>query len=376
MHMKITLQEIHARIKATILPRDFATVVLLELLPLLKEQGPLKTAYDARVHYYERLAKDEQYLVLIKTIHAAMKDIHRSIDPSKFPKEGRPTLFHPSTIRIVNAAEMHALLVQKDPWLYLGGKTVKGFSDSVLCPWRAVLGQYLKAIAWIQYATEVGAADEGVVRQNLKNLRISYNKLKQMLADPFKRLHITDFEHFYVSTRDPEKLLENESPKDFIELRSAAICICQDLLSMLDASEAQERSVADSKPHTARITQRVLMEWTGDQPISYHDGMLKIGTLTPAKIPAEDDAEKRRVLLTWLVRMYQEKKDGMGVTEALFQRNLLDIGIPCGKGVLRTAQLAINEEIEREFGLRNFVRVRSGSAHIVKKHKEVASRST
>lgn len=245
--MKITLQDIHARITAAIMPRDFTMIVLLELLPLLKEASPLKNAYDARVHYYERLSKSKQYLVLIQAIHALMQDIHQLIDPSKFPKkDSRPMYFHPSAYKLMNAQEMHALLLQKEQWACLGRKTISGFRDSILYPWRAVLTQYLRLISWIQYAIEVGAADESAVRPYLKHLRASYGTLKQLLADPFKRLHIMEFEHFHVSTLDSEKLLADESPKAFLELRDAANQVCQDLLSVLETVEAEERQAEPS----------------------------------------------------------------------------------------------------------------------------------
>ncbi len=367
MHMKIKLQEIHTQIAATILPKDFATLVLLELLPLLQEPGPLKTAYNARVHYYERLAKDKQYLVLIQTIHAAMKDVHRLIDPTKFAQNSKHKFFHPSRFGLVSAKEMYALLVQKDQWSYLGHKTIKGFKDSILCPWRTILSQYWKVITWMRYSVHVGAVGEQAVQPSLKHLRSSYGKLEQMLMDPFERLHIKEFEHFHIRTSDPEQLLADESPKGFFELRHAANCVCRDLLAALDLSEAEERSSTDPKPHSAEEKPAVLTEWTGDQSVSFDGENLKVGTLSD-KIPTEDDAENRRVLLTMLVKHYQEckKKDEMGISEAFFKRKLNEIGLSSGVRCLETAARGINKEIEGKLSLRRFIRMRGTTARIFK----------
>lgn len=366
MHMKIKLQEIHAQIAATILPKEFATLVLLELLPLLQEASPLKNAYDARVHYYERLAKSKQYLVLIQAIHALMQDIHRLIDPSKFPKkDSKLTFFHPSVIRLVNAQEMHALFVQKDQWAYLGHKTKKGPKDSILCPWRAVLGQYLKVISWIQYAIVVGAADESTVRPYLKHLRASYGKLKQMLADPFKRLHITEFEHFHVRTLDPEKLLADESPKAFFELRDAANQVCQDLLSVLDTVEAEEQS--ESPRIDAETAATLLPEWSGDQSISYDGKNLFIGS-QKAKIPKEGDATIRQILLMKLVEDYNAEKC-IGVDTVAFMQELRKVQIRPSMRALETAANALNDEVEAAFNLCKFVKASRSVARIIKNDK-------
>ncbi len=367
MHMKMKLQEIHAQIAATIMPRDFVTIVLLELLPLLKEPGPLKAAYDARVHYYERLAKNEQYLVLIQAIHALLKDIHRFIDLSKFPKkDSKRVFFHPSVIKCVNAQEMHALLIQKEQWAYLGHKTVRGPKDSILCPWLAILGQYLKAISWIQYAIEVSAADESAVRPYLKHLRASYGKLKQMLADPFKRLHITEFEHFHVRTLDPEKLLADESPKAFFELRDAANQVCQDLLSVLDTVEAEEQS--ESPRIDTEAAAMMFPEWTGDQSISYDGKNLSIGE-QKAKIPKEGDATIRQILLMKLVEDYNSEKS-IGVDTVAFMQELRKVQVRPSMRALETAANALNDEVEAAFNLCKFVKASRSVARIIKSDKQ------
>ena len=358
MNMKPTLQELHARLKRMPMPREFVNTVLLEFLPLLKESGPLKTAYDARIHYYERLAKDEQYLVLIQTIHAVMKDIHGLIDPAKFPKRSKEFII-PSYEKWISAVEMHSLLIQKDRWMYLDHSTRKvGSKDSIFYPWRAIPAQYSKVIELIQYAINVGAVNEGAIRPYLGNLRTSLEKLEQVLAQPFDRLHIKEFEHFHIRVQEPYKLLADVKPKGFFELRDALDCICQDLLSALDVSEVEERSLSPKKASESDEAEIKLTDWTGDQQVSYQDGMLSIGSFSPTKIPNQEKSEFRRVLLELLVEDYRQKGECAGITKVVLEKYLREIGFSPKTRALVTTKDAINGEVEKAFGIRGFVRMR------------------
>ena len=379
MNMKPTLRGLHARIMAAIMPRDLANILVFELFPLLKEEGPLKAAYDLRIHYYDRLSKDEQYLVLIQSIHALMSDIHRSIDPMKIPKNVKQKFLHPKEndrSALIPGEELYPLLVQKDKWEYLGHvKEEFGTKDSILCPWVIIVAQYSAVVGFAYYAIEVGAAGE-TMRYYAKELRATCEKLKQLLFEPFKRLHIQEFEYFHVQMREPDKLLAEWNIGRTKELQKAADCICQDLLSALDVLEAKERSTSPKIGAKAQEKNVELTEWMGDQSISYKDGVLKIGQYDSNRIPEQEKSEFRRVLLELLVEEYQQEGEGMGITPNVFATRLHEIGFEPKGRALETATKDINGEIEKAFHLKKFVRMRGGTAFIFKKCKTTAQAAT
>jgi len=353
------------------MPRDLANIVIFELLPLLKEQGPLKAAYDMRIHYYERLSKDEQYLMLIQSIHALMRDMYPLIDPSKFPKGVKQKFYHHKENDrrdLIPAEELHPLLIQKDQWQYLGHVQQEyGTRDSILCPWMVILAQYSVVRGFARYAIDVGAAAKEPMRYHARELNVTYQKIKQLLQGPFERLHIRKFEHFHILTQESDKLLNEWNMQRTNALREAADCVCQDLLSALDVLEAKEQS-ALPKIHEESLEENVrLTEWTGDQSISYKGGLLKIGLLDAKPVPEEKKSEFRRVLLELLVQAYQQEGEGMGITPVVFATRLREIGLEPKERALQTAVQDTNAEIEKAFHLTQFIRMRGGAAFIFKK---------
>ena len=140
------------------------------------------------------------------------------------------------------------------------------------------------------------------------------------------------------------------------------------LMELLEA--VRDRRGDNAKPELVVPKKQVTTVWTGDKPVLYDGERLKIGSESPAKIPGEDDAENRRVLLSLLVAQYQEdEEDSMGITEAFFQRKLKDIGLSSGSRSLESAKSGINKEVRQAFGLRRFVRMRGQTAYIFKRYK-------
>ena len=379
MNMKPTLLGLHARIMAAIMPRELANIVIFELLPLLGEQGPLKSAYDMRIHYYDRLSKDEQYLVLIQSIHALMKDMYPLIDPSKFPRGVKQKFYHQmenDRRDLIPAEELHPLLIQKDQWQYLGHVQKEyGTKDSVLCPWTVILVQYSVVRGFARYAIEVGAAAEEPLQYYARELSVSYQKIRQLLQGPFERLHIREFERFHILTQEPDKLLNEWNIPRTRELREAADCVCQELLSALDILEAEARPTLPKIDEASQEKNVILTEWMGDQPISYKDGLLKIGQHEIRRVPAEEKSEFRRVLLELLVQEYQQPGEGMAITPNVFATRLHEIGFEPRGRALQTATRDVNDEIEKAFHLKRFVRMRGGTAFIFKK-REAAMQET
>lgn len=110
-----------------------------------------------------------------------------------------------------------------------------------------------------------------------------------------------------------------------------------------------------------------LVDWTGNQEISYDEEFLCIGNAR-ARIPRASDATNRQLLLKMLVDDYNS--DAIGVHTYAYGTELRQKQLRSSIRALETAAVGINEEVEREFKICHFVRVKRGTAMIFKREKK------
>ncbi len=134
-------------------------------------------------------------------------------------------------------------------------------------------------------------------------------------------------------------------------------------LGYLQALQNENRKLSE-KLDEGRYKRRKrtdLVQWHGDQPVRYDLDRsipeLYIG-VNKIQYPLQPDATKRQILMTLLVNDYNQK-DGVGIDTFMFRSVLAKCDVPVGSlRLLETAVRGINKDIEKAFGISNFVRMK------------------
>jgi len=107
-----------------------------------------------------------------------------------------------------------------------------------------------------------------------------------------------------------------------------------------------------------------LVNWLGDQTLSYDEEFLRIGD-AKERIPRANDATNRQLLLQMLVDDYNA--DAIGVSTIVFEGELRKMQLKSSTRAMETAVCGLNEEVKRAFKIRGFIKLKRGMAMIPRK---------
>jgi hypothetical protein len=241
--MRARLEDIYQQIIAEKKVEPLRNLVLFSFLPFIEGNYIIKNEFDRRANYYPKLAKSNEYLSLIDSIHTALKQIYEQIDISLLlnREEAMKDCFRreDEDRGILSLEDFHSALVNSKKWFYLGQEeqiafTIHGeeitinkkidlgsLTDSVRAPWQRVFSQYEQLDRFFRIVEYHGAFKNiQVLNPILSKIVDDISALKTMLYVPTQSLHTTCFEMLEQYTESP-MLLHDEKGiakvKEFVE---------------------------------------------------------------------------------------------------------------------------------------------------------------
>ena len=275
---------------ATRIGNQLATIVPYRLLPFIDENPVLKEAYEARLHYYERLKQDSEYQSLRERILASINNLYWACTKSKLPK-GR-SYFLPKSLGVekkydpvtkehwreekenLNPQQFYDALSRSELWCDLGeGSGVRFQKDSRLCRWRATIDQFRAVDAFLTHAKQSGAISEAGL-QLIPDFRSLVSRLERMLEEPWQREHIEAFEELdqYIHTRTrrgiPRSVVERDDESIFKAAKQSSLAVCDALIQVVKKTK---------KSHSgARKGRKPRIRYLGNDVLKFGDTEYKM----------------------------------------------------------------------------------------------------